>query len=217
MDKSGERCRKRRERISEGNNISDSSKVALEDVENRFMEKFKSETEQGKEKKRRIISSFKFPKRYVLYISFYQSVLPTFKSYVLVFQSDKPLIHKVYHEQVILVKEFFSYFIDPDALSKCKTGALLLKLDIEKNFLPVDLMFIGSKANKIVKKLGKDHADVKDFMNRVKETYVDVESKSSLSCLLKMKPRRHSLLLTLYLFCSPNKLVLKRLLSLSLD
>ena len=97
-------------------------------------------------------------------------MLPTFKSHVLLFQRDKPLIHKVYHKQVSLVKEFFSYFIDPDALSKCKTGALLLKLDIEKNLLPVDLMFIGSKANKIVKKLGKDHTDVKDFMNRVKET-----------------------------------------------
>ena len=92
-------------------------------------------------------------------------MLPTFKSCVLLFQSDKPLIHKVYHKQVSLVKEFFSYFIDPGALSKCKTGALLLKLDIKKNLLPVDLMFIGSNANKIVKKLGKDHTDVKDFMN----------------------------------------------------
>ena len=100
-------------------------------------------------------------------------MLPTFKSHVLLFQRDKPLIHKVYHKQVSLVKEFFSYFIDPDALSKCKTGALLLKFDIEKNLLPVDLMFIGSKANKILKKLGKDHTDVKDFMNRVKQTYVE--------------------------------------------
>ena len=75
--------------------------------------------------------------------------------------------------EVSLVKEFFSYFTDPDALSKCKTGALLLKLDIEKNLLPVDLIFFESKANKIVKKLGKDHTDVKDFMNRVKETFVE--------------------------------------------
>ena len=46
-----------------------------------------------------------------------------------------------------------------------QTGVLLLKHDSEKNLLPLDLMFIGSKANKIVKKLGKDHTDVKDFMN----------------------------------------------------
>ena len=69
----------------EENNISDSSRVALEDVENRLVEKFKSGTEQGKERKRRIVPSFKFPKLYVLYTSFYQSVSPTFKSYGLQF------------------------------------------------------------------------------------------------------------------------------------
>ena len=37
LEKSEERRRKRRERILEENNISDSSKVALEDVENRLM------------------------------------------------------------------------------------------------------------------------------------------------------------------------------------
>ena len=132
LEKSEERRHKRRERILEENDISDSSRDALQDVENRLMEKFKSETEQGKKKKRRIVSSFKFPKRYVLYTSFYQSLLPTFKSYVLLFQSDKPLIHQVYHKLVSLVKEFFSYFICPDVLSKCKTSALLLKNLISK-------------------------------------------------------------------------------------
>ena len=117
LEKSEERHGKRRERILEENDISDSSRVTLEDVENRLMEKFKSGTEQGKQRRRRIVSSFTFPKRYVLYTSFYHSVLPTFKSYVLLFQSDKPLIHKVYHKQVSLVKEFFSYFIDPELVT----------------------------------------------------------------------------------------------------
>ena len=117
LEKSEERHGKRRERILEENDISDSSRVTLEDVENRLMEKFKSGTEQGKQRRRRIVSSSKFPKRYVLYTSFYHSVLPTFKSYVLLFQSDRPLIHKVYHKQVSLVKEFFSYFIDPELVT----------------------------------------------------------------------------------------------------
>ena len=71
LEKSEERRRKRRERILEENSISDSSRIALEDIENRLMEKFKSATEQGKERKRRILSSLKFPKRYALYNSFY--------------------------------------------------------------------------------------------------------------------------------------------------
>ena len=51
LEKNVERCRKRKERILEENIITDSSRVALEDVENRLMEKFKSGTEQGKERK----------------------------------------------------------------------------------------------------------------------------------------------------------------------
>ena len=62
LEKIEERRRKRRKKILEENKISDSSRVTLEDVENRLMEKFKSGTEQGKERKRRIVSSFKFPK-----------------------------------------------------------------------------------------------------------------------------------------------------------
>ena len=46
LEKSEEHCCKRSERILEENNISDSSRVALEDVENRSMDKFKSGTEQ---------------------------------------------------------------------------------------------------------------------------------------------------------------------------
>ena len=92
LKKSEERRCKRRERIFEENNISDSSRVILKDVENRLMEKFKSGTKQGKEKNWRIVSSFKFP-------------------YDLLFQSAEPLIHQVYHKQVSLVKELFSLYI----------------------------------------------------------------------------------------------------------
>ena len=91
LKKSEERRCKRRERIFEENNISDSSRVILKDVENRLMEKFKSGTKQGKEKNWRIVSSFKFP-------------------YDLLFQSAEPLIHQVYHKQVSLVKELFSLY-----------------------------------------------------------------------------------------------------------
>ena len=65
LEKNEEYCCKRRERILEENNVSDSSRVALANVENRLMEKFKSGIEQGKEGKRKIVSSFKFPKHYL--------------------------------------------------------------------------------------------------------------------------------------------------------
>ena len=65
LEKNEEYHCKRRERILEENNVSDSSRVALANVENRLMEKFKSGIEQGKEGKQKIVSSFKFPKHYL--------------------------------------------------------------------------------------------------------------------------------------------------------
>ena len=93
----------------------------------------------------------------------------------------------------------------------------MLKLDIEKKLLPVDLMFIGSKANKIVKKLEKDHTDVKDFMNRVKETYVGCGKYIQSKVPLENETLKAFNAIDPLLVCSPNKLVLKRLLSLSLS
>ena len=130
------------------------------------------------------------------------------------FKSEKPLIHKVYHKQVSLVKKFFSYFMEPDALSKCKSGAVLLKLGIEKNLLPVDLMFIGSKVDKFVKKLRKDHTDAKDFMNRVKETYVECGKYIQPKLHLENETLKALCAIDPLLVCSPHKLVLKCLLSL---
>ena len=130
------------------------------------------------------------------------------------FKSEKPLIHKVYHKQVSLVKKFFSYFMEPDALSKCKSGAVLLKLGIEKNLLPVDLMFIGSKVDKFVKKLGKDHTDAKDFMNRVKETYVECGKYIQPKLDLENETLKAFCAIDPLLVCSPHKPVLKCLLSL---
>ena len=95
-----------------------------------------------------------------------------------------------------------------------QTGVLLLKHDSEKNLLPLDLMFIGSKANKIVKKLGKDHTDVKDFMNWVKETYVECGKYIQSKLPLENETPKAFTAIDPLLVCSPNKLMLKHLLSL---
>ena len=90
---------------------------------------------------------------------------------------------------------------------------LLSNLDIEKNLLPVDLMFIGSKVNKILKKLGKDQTDVKDFMNWVKETYVECGKYIQSKLPLENETLKAFTTIDPLLVCSTNKLVLKHLLS----
>ena len=180
------------------------------------MEKFKTGgTEKGKERKRRIMSSLlRQPNRYRLISSFYQTILPIFKSYVLLFQSDKPLIHKVYHKQVALVKQFFSYFIKPDALERCKKGQDFLLLDLKKNLLPFDLMFIGSRARKLIAELGKDHEDVIYFVERVQKTYIESAQYIQYKLPLENKVLKEFTAIDPLLVCSPNKTLLKRLLSL---
>ena len=82
-------------------------------------------------------------------------MLPIFKSYAVVFQGDSSLIHKIYNQQVNLVKEFHSYFLKPSAAAQCKRGKNLLQLDLsEKNLLPKKLLLISLKAKKPVDKLG---------------------------------------------------------------
>ena len=90
----------------------------------------------------------------------------------------------------------------------------MLEFDIEKKLLPVDLIFIGSKANKIVKKQGKDHTDVKDFMNRVQETYVECGKYIQSKLPLENETLKAFSAIDPLLVCSSNKIVLKRLVSL---
>ena len=45
-----------------------------------------------------------------LITSLYQVLLPIIKLYLLVFQSEKLLIQKVYHMQMDCAKKFFPYF-----------------------------------------------------------------------------------------------------------
>ena len=75
--------------------------------------------------------------------SFYEGVLPVFKSFIMCFQSAKPLIHKVYYRQIELFQEFLSYFVKPSVLGKCFAGKLLMNLQItDDNILSKSMVFL---------------------------------------------------------------------------
>ena len=115
------------------NNVTDALKEVLCELQQRFIDKFKSSTEKGKERKQRIISKLLYNQnRYVILTTFCQSVLPIFKSHLMRFECDSPLIHKAYYQQVNLVKEFYFYFVKPSVVAKCKKGTHLLKVDLNE-------------------------------------------------------------------------------------
>ena len=91
-----------------------------------------------------------------------------FQRYVMLFQREESLIHKVHYEQVEIIKRFLSYFVLPSKLVGVKSGKSLKKLRITDNDLLLnDMIFIGSEARKIVKNNADDNA-VKEFMDAVR-------------------------------------------------
>ena len=195
---------------------SELSKTVLSDLKGKLVDKYKrSVTEKGRERKQRVIGKLHQLNHYTLLTSLYQSVLPLFKSYVMLFQSEKPLIHKVYYKQVDAMRTFFSYFVKPDVLATCKNGKQLLNLKLkEENLLPKELIFIGSTASKLVEKLGRQHVNVVSFLDKTAQAYIKcgvyIQKKLPLeNKLLKAFSSIDPLFVT-----SPNGLVLKRLLSL---
>ena len=211
-----EKSQQKKEKALIRSKVTQASQEAMRDLENHVMEKFKTGTEKGKERKRRVVSTILYkPNRYTLLVSFYKTVLPIFKQYVLLFQSDLPLIHKVYPKQISLVMEFYSYFVKPDVLENHKKGKDLLTLDLKKeNLLPRDLIFIGLEAKKLVKKLGMEHVDVVDFLDRVEKAYVQCGQYIQTKLPLENKVLKALTSIDPLMVCSPNAIVLRRLLSL---
>ena len=208
--------KKKKDKLIKGNNVTDASKEAVCELQQRFIEKFKS-SEKGKVRKQRIISKLLYNQnRYVLLTYFYQSMLPISKSYVKIFQGDSPFIHEVYYQQVNLVKKFYSYFVKSIVVAKCKKGKHLLKLDLsEKNLLLKKLMLIGLKAKNLVDKLGYENGVVVEFLDCVMKAYVDCRLYLKKKLPLENDTLKAFTAIDPVMVTSPNELVLTRLLNLS--
>ena len=114
----------------------------------KYAEEFSKKTpkcyKKRKSSKNKIIKTLLYSsKRVSLLTSIYQTVLPLFKSFVMLFQEEKPLIHKIYFEKVSIIKNFLSYFVKPDVLVACETGKQLKKCNLSPNsLLPKNLLLV---------------------------------------------------------------------------
>lgn len=88
---------------------SELSKAAVSDLTKGRSCKFKTgTTKKGRERKQRVIKKLHQSNYYTMITSLYHTIMPLFKRYVMLFQSDRPLIHKIYYKQVEIVRTFFS-------------------------------------------------------------------------------------------------------------
>ena len=74
----------------------------------------------------------------------------------MLFQREQLLIHKIYYDQIDVVRTFLWYFVKPEVLAKCKNAKQLVAIDLSGgNILPTNLIFIVQKTKSIVKEKDK--------------------------------------------------------------
>ena len=136
-------------------------------------DKFKASTTAGKERKKQIVKKlFYSSTETLIQLHFYNDILPTFKSFILIFQQDGPQIHRLHDEQTDLVRHFLSSFIKHEYL-KCASASSLKKLDVKasKFHLPLKEMFNGAKAERLLKDMKEPAAS--QLWKRLKDAYVN--------------------------------------------
>ena len=72
----------------------------------------KSLTKAGKEQKERVVEKLLFNREKTeIQLNFYVTILPLFKSFVLVFEQKEPLMHHIHDELTSVVRHFFACFL----------------------------------------------------------------------------------------------------------
>jgi hypothetical protein len=121
-------------------------------------------TKAGKERKKRLVTKLFYEEdTTMLYVDLYMSVLPLFKSFILIFEQSTPMVHKLHDELVDTARCLLGCFIKPEHI-KGKSARKLEKLNVEDPALqlPVKQMFTGDKAAQILARMDRKSASYKD-------------------------------------------------------
>ena len=88
-------------------------------------------TKKGKARKARIFEKviFKIEKTHLI-AHFYNSVLPMFKSFVLIFEQKNPQVHRIHLQSSELTRDFLSCFVKHESVKRL-TGSKLKQLPIK--------------------------------------------------------------------------------------
>ena len=133
------------------------------------IKKLKPATNDGKNRKIRIIEKLFFSrKKTLLHIQVFVAVLPLLKNYICLFQSTEPLIHILYQEQKKVFKTFLSCFIKPEILNTKPLKSV--DLLTEKNVLANKHLFIGFGANGTLARCNK--SVVSEFFTSIRNAYM---------------------------------------------
>jgi hypothetical protein len=130
----------------------------------------KAMTEDGKNRKARIVKKlFTERKKTLLLLKFYVSALQLLKSFVCLFETKQPLIHKLHDQQEELFRRFLACFVKPEALLD-KSARELQNLDLSNEDIHLNKkdMFVGGASSVIA----TNQSVEREFREQVSQAYV---------------------------------------------
>lgn len=133
--------------------------------------KSKKLTHAGKERKRRIACKLFHARSLTLLLSnVIVSVMPLFKSFILIFEQKEPLVHRLHDELVLVFKSFLCCFLKHEYVNSFNN---ISRVDVKSESTHANKdVFIGDAAQKILKeKMSRDERNV--FRTRVLSAFVE--------------------------------------------
>ena len=121
-------------------------------------------------------------------MNLYQAVLSNFKTFLLTFEKKEPLVHKLYDDQISLLKWFLTCFVKFEEINKSKD---ILTLDVKDTAVHLRKrdLYIGNQATQILRATPASDSLKMEFRCTLKEAYVStavyMQSKLKASDVVK--------------------------------
>ena len=155
-------------------NLNKSGINKIKEINRNF--KKKSLTEDGKDRKQRIIEKLIYKHKSLILISnCYLTILPLFKSMVLVFEQKEPQVHKLHDMMVNNLRSFLACFMKYEVI-KNLSAKQLKKVNILDNVRSSRSFFVGDSNEHIINDMLKDKNDreiVKEFRENLTSAYTE--------------------------------------------
>ena len=137
--------------------------------------KKKTLTEDGRDRKQRIVEKLIYKHKSLLISNSYTTILPLFKSMVLVFEQKEPHVHKLHDMMVNNLRSFLACFIKYEVI-KNLSAKRLKKVNILDNVRQPRSFFVGDSNEILIGNMLKDkndHEIAKEFMESLKSAYTE--------------------------------------------
>ena len=108
-------------------------------------------------------------------MSLYSTALMTMKTFVKVFQQEEPAVSRIHTEQSNFFIEFLIGFVKLEVIAQNKDVKKPKKVNFHatENQLPKTMISVGTIANKLLKKVNKDHPTIQDFLSNALKAYAE--------------------------------------------